>query len=68
MAINLDEESMKALYQRGIANKELKNFDEAVADFRKARKLDPDDFNIGSQLYLVRNEINKLNLKDSMDK
>jgi len=40
-AIDLDPKAVKAYYHRAVANLKMKNFDEALADARKANEIDP---------------------------
>jgi len=40
-AISLNPNALKAFYHRSVANLKLKNFDDALADARKANQIDP---------------------------
>jgi Flp pilus assembly protein TadD len=52
---------MKALYQRGIANMRLKNFDEATIDLKNAIKLNPQDKNLRKEFDNLKAEKKKHN-------
>ncbi|XP_053660571.1 peptidyl-prolyl cis-trans isomerase D [Anopheles marshallii] len=41
--LSIDPDNTKALYRRGMANNELRNYEQAMADLRKALKRIPDD-------------------------
>jgi tetratricopeptide (TPR) repeat protein len=40
-AIECNPEALKAYYHRAVAHMKLKNFDEAIADAKKANQIDP---------------------------
>jgi tetratricopeptide (TPR) repeat protein len=58
-AILLDENNLKAFYNRGIALKDLKNYSGALFDFNKVISLNPQDAQVFYQRAMVYYELGK---------
>ena len=41
LALEVDENAVKAIYLRGVAHMKMKNFDEATEDLKAAIKMNP---------------------------
>ena len=53
-ALLIDSTSVKALYLRSVAHMNLKNFQDAFDDCKKAIKLDPADANLRQHWELIK--------------
>eukprot|EP00826_Nyctotherus_ovalis_P006197 TRINITY_DN11443_c0_g1_i12.p1 TRINITY_DN11443_c0_g1~~TRINITY_DN11443_c0_g1_i12.p1 ORF type:complete len:385 (+),score=159.08 TRINITY_DN11443_c0_g1_i12:682-1836(+) len=63
-AIELNPNYPQAFFKRGEVNQKLKNYDNAVHDYQRARDLDPQKYNIHDKIRRARADAKKAEHKD----
>jgi FKBP-type peptidyl-prolyl cis-trans isomerase len=63
-ALALDVKNEKGLFRRGMANLNLQNYEEAIADFKSVLEIDPDNKAAKNQIAIAGHKIKQIRLKE----